>query len=60
MQPGSLVKHKEEPRLGVGLVTENLGAHCMVQWTYKADDDRIFPGSTLEVNSMLEVISEGR
>jgi len=60
VQPGNLVKHKEESRLGLGLVTENLGAHCMVQWTYKFDDDRIFPGSTLEVNSMLEVISEGR
>lgn len=60
MQPGNLVKHVEIPRLGVGLVTENLGVHCMVQWTYKADDDRMFPGSTLEVNSMLEVISESR
>ena len=60
MQVGNLVKHKEEPRLGIGLVTENLGVHCMVQWTYEPDDDRIFPGSTLEVNSMLEVISEGR
>ena len=60
MQPGNLVKHKEEPRLGIGLVTENLGAHCMVQWTYEPDDDRTFPGSTLEVNSMMEVISESR
>tara|TARA_R100000988_G_C3963792_1_gene147686 strand:- start:444 stop:608 length:165 start_codon:yes stop_codon:yes gene_type:complete len=54
------VKHKEEPRLGLGLVTENLGVHCMVQWTYEPDDDRTFPGSTLEVNSMMEVISESR
>jgi|TARA_R110000824_G_scaffold49483_19_gene138877 hypothetical protein len=54
------VKHKEEPRLGLGLVTENLGVHCMVQWTYEPDDDRIFPGSTLEVNNMLEVISASR
>ena len=60
MQVGDLVKHKEEPRLGLGLVTENLGVHCMVQWTYEPDDDRIFPGSTLEVNNMLEVISASR
>ncbi len=60
MQVGNLVKHKEEPRLGLGLVTENLGVHCMVQWTYEPDDDRTFPGSTLEVNSMMEVISESR
>ena len=60
MQVGDLVKHKEEPRLGLGLVTENLGVHCMVQWTYEPDDDRIFPGSTLEVNSMMEVISASR
>ena len=60
MQVGNLVKHKEIPTLGYGLVTKNLGAHCMVQWTYEPDDDRIFPGSTLEVNSMMEVISESR
>ena len=60
MQPGNLVKHKEEPRLGIGLVTENLGAHCMVQWTYEADDDRLDPGPTLEANSMLKVVSESR
>jgi hypothetical protein len=60
VQVGDLVKHKEEPRLGLGLVTENLGVHCMVQWTYEPDDDRIFPGSTLEVNNMLEVISASR
>ena len=60
MQPGNLVKHEEDPRLGLGLVTENLGAHCMVQWAYEADDARKNPGPTLEVNSMLEVISESR
>jgi len=60
VQVGNLVKHKEEPRLGIGLVTENLGVHCMVQWTYEPDDDRIFPGSTLEFIGMMEVISESR
>ena len=60
MQPGNLVKHKEIPTLGYGLVTKNLGAHCMVQWTYEAGDDRKDPGPTLEANSMLEVISESR
>ena len=58
MQPGNLVKHREIPRLGYGLVTENLGVHCMVQWTYEDSDDRLHPGPTLEVNSALEVISE--
>jgi hypothetical protein len=56
----NLVKHLEDHWLGVGLVTKNLGVHCMVQWTYKADDDRKDPGPTLEINSMLEVISESR
>ncbi len=60
MQVGNLVKHKEIPTLGYGLVTKNLGAHCMVQWTYEADDDRLDPGPTLEANSMLKVISESR
>lgn len=60
MQPGNLVKHKEISRLGVGLVMRNLGAHCMVQWSYETDDDRLEPGPTLEANSMLEVISESR
>tara|TARA_B100000287_G_scaffold113584_1_gene105760 strand:+ start:324 stop:488 length:165 start_codon:yes stop_codon:yes gene_type:complete len=54
------VKHKEIPTLGCGLVTKNHGAHCMVQWTYEAGDDRKDPGPTLEANSMLEVISESR
>ena len=60
MQPGNLVKHIEIPRLGVGLVTKVRGVHCMVQWTYEPDDDRIFPGSTLEFIGMMEVISESR
>ena len=57
MQPGNLVKHKEIPTLGYGLVTKNLGAHCMVQWTYEGV---IPPGPTLEANSMLKVISASR
>jgi len=57
---GNLVKHKEIPRLGCGLVVQSLGAHCMVQWTYETDDDRLEPGPTLEVNSMLEIISASR
>ena len=60
MQLGNLVKHKEIPTLGYGLVTQNLGAHCMVQWTYEADDDRKDPGPTLEAKSMLEIISASR
>ena len=60
MKVGNLVKHKEIPALGYGLVTKNHGAHCMVQWTYETDDDRMDPGPTLEANSMLEVISESR
>ena len=60
MKVGNLVKHKEIPTLGIGLVTSHLGAHCMVQWTYKPDDDRKNPGPTLEANSMLEVISASR
>ena len=55
-----MVKHKEILTLGYGLVTKNLGVHCMVQWTYEADDDRKDPGPTLEANSMLEVVSASR
>ena len=57
MQVGSLVMHKEIPTLGYGLVTKNLGAHCMVQWTYETEDDRLDPGPTLEANSMMELVS---
>ena len=57
MQVGNLVKHKEIPTLGYGLVTTSLGAHCMVQWTYETDDDRLDPGATLQANSMLELVS---
>ncbi len=60
MKVGNLVKHKEIPTLGYGLVTQNLGVHCMVQWTYEAADDRKDPGPTLEANSMLEVVSASR
>ena len=60
MKVGNLVKHKEIPTLGIGLVTKHLGVHCMVQWTYESDDDRLDPGPTLEANSMLEVISASR
>ncbi len=60
MKVASLVKHKCHPRLGVGLVTKSLSVHCMVQWTYEADDNRLDPGPTLEANAMLEVISESR
>ena len=60
MQPGNLVKHIEIPRLGVGLVTKNHGAHCMVQWTYEDDDYRLDPGPTLEAKSMLEIVSASR
>ena len=58
MQVGNLVKHKEEPRLGLGLVTENLGVHCMVQWaSYATDHPLTCGGPTLEANSMLELAS---
>jgi hypothetical protein len=64
VQPGNLVKHKEIPRLGIGLVMpiehEYRGAHCMVQWTYEPDDGRKNPGPTLEAKSMLEIISASR
>ena len=60
MKVGNLVKHKELPTLGIGLVTENLGVHCMVQWTYEYGDVRVDPGPTLEVNNTLEVVSASR
>ena len=60
MKVGNLVKHKEIPTLGIGLVTKHLGVHCMVQWAYDPTDDRLDPGPTLEANSMLEVISASR
>tara|TARA_R110000824_G_scaffold203595_2_gene388106 strand:- start:250 stop:432 length:183 start_codon:yes stop_codon:yes gene_type:complete len=60
VQPGNLVKHKEIPTLGYGLVTKDLGVHCMVQWAYEADNDRMDPGPTLEANSMLEIASASR
>lgn len=60
MKAGWLVKHKEIPRLGVGLVTESLGVHCMVQWSYDPQDTRLNPGPTLEANSTLEIVSESR
>ena len=55
-----LVKHSVIPSLGVGLVTESLGVHCMVQWTYYPTDDRKNLGPTLEVAGELEVIHESR
>ena len=61
MQVGNLVKHKEIPTLGIGLVTKSLGAHCMVQWTsYTPDYPITCGGPTLEANSMLEVVSASR
>ena len=61
MKPGNLVKHKEIPTLGIGLVTESLGVHCMVQWTsYAPGHPQTCGGPTLEVNSMLEVVSANR
>ena len=60
MKLGNLVKHKEIPTLGIGLVTKVRGVHCMVQWTYEPDDDRKDPGPTLEANRMLEIINESR
>ena len=60
MKVADLVKHSEIPSLGLGLVTKNLGVHCMVQWAYEADDDRKNPGPTLAANSMLEVVSANR
>lgn len=59
MKVASLVKHKNHPRLGVGLVTKCLGVHCMVQWTYPGDA-RASTGPTLEANATLETISESR
>tara|TARA_R100001443_G_scaffold83891_2_gene90621 strand:- start:489 stop:674 length:186 start_codon:yes stop_codon:yes gene_type:complete len=61
MKVGDLVKAPDEQHLGVGFVTESLGVHCMVQWSYPdPQEGRLNPGPTLEANSTLEVISEGR
>ena len=60
MKVGDLVRPKDEPSLGYGLVTKNHGAHCMVQWIYQTDDYRMDPGPTLEAKSMLEIVSESR
>ena len=60
MKVGDLVKAPDIPSLGVGLVTNIGGVHCMVQWAYEADNNRKDPGPTLERNSMLEVISASR
>ena len=57
MKVGDLVKHKSIDGLVGGLVTELQGEHCTVVWlsggflTAKGK-------ATLEVNRMLEVISE--
>lgn len=60
MQVGNLVRHKETAAHGVGLVIKDLGVHCMVQWTYDAQDTRLDPGPTLEAGDELEVISGSR
>ena len=61
MQVGNLVKHKEIPTLGIGLVTKSLGVHCMVQWTsYAPGHPQTCGYPSLEVNSKLEVISASR
>ncbi len=60
MKVGDLVKHSDIPSLGLGLVTEDFGAHVCVQWLYEAGDDRKNPGPTLEVAGELEVISASR
>ena len=57
------MKHKEILTLGYGLVTKNLGVHCMVQWTYEAGPYAPIganDGPTLEAKSMLEAISASR
>ena len=61
MKVADLVKHSEDHWLGVGLVTKNHGAHCMVQWTYDPYfDTGKNPGPTLEAKSKLEIINESR
>ena len=60
MKAGDLVKHSDIPSLGLGLVTENFGAHIYVRWLYEAGDDRKDPGPTLERISMLEIVSASR
>ena len=65
MKTGNLVKHKEIPSLGSGLVTELKGVHCMVLWPLMSgktplSNIPISPGPCLEANCMLEVISESR
>ena len=61
MQVGNLVKHKDLPALGIGLVTKSLGVHCMVQWSSYAPGHPLTYGyPSLEVNSTREVISASR
>lgn len=60
MEVGDLVRDPEDRWLGVGLVIDIYGVHCMVQWSYEADDDRKDPGPTLEASSTLEIINEAR
>ena len=56
MQVGDLVTHTTFHSLGVGLVTEVRGVHCMIQWSKSPNRDM----PTLEVNRMLEVVSASR
>ena len=60
MQVGDLVKHSDIPSLGVGLVMRDYDRLMSVQWIYEADDDRKDPGPTMELASMLEIVSAGR
>ena len=64
MKVADLVKHSEISSLGVGLVTKDLGVHCMVQWTRDALRSAGYPsvdaGPILEANSMLEIINASR
>tara|TARA_R110000824_G_scaffold27426_21_gene93314 strand:- start:556 stop:774 length:219 start_codon:yes stop_codon:yes gene_type:complete len=72
MKLGDLVKHTSIDSLGVGLVTELLGVHCMVLWP-RGDwvyADLMAGGKQgwawmkgnpmLEANCMLEILNESR
>ena len=65
MQIGDLVRHQSIESLGIGIVTENMGAaHCYVLWSnvHSGSGHVNYLGSrqTLEVISKLETVNENR
>lgn len=63
MQVGNLVAHKLVPDLGLGIVTELRGVHCIVKWpdTWACGFTTSFPvGPVLEAKNVLEVVGASR